>query len=812
MKPEENVSIDYYQILELSPRHSTAADIRRAYRKLALLYHPDKNQNQPEFGEKFKAIVQANDVLGDSLKKEIYDRARKRANISSSTIYSSSFSSAYATHRTSTPNKPMPYAPGSSGTGTGFAWNSTQREKYGWSHTPTSAYTSKFYRSAKPPSTPTPKAAPKASFTSFSQSARKASAYEFTSRFSKAKSTGSSATGMKSQQKQTDSTRSAPTAMKSPHTPEYPKGASGSQRERQFAKPSPKFTTRSAERRAAAATSVNSKEDQQSDAKTEPADCHNSLPCDSVNRQWQQTSESSERPSQSRKQSVHIETVNETNDDIDDGDISDRLEEDDLDIEGINIDDDIGDKKTEFSTQFASPKFNFINPDLSRQFNFGESTNMFESIQKSEENVSPFFTSRGGRTVTVETDDEEDSKIDDGRDDEDDDDDKDELTSAVNISRFAKESRLFQERVNSSTGINDINIKINDVESASKNMEAKDSFSADMWSKVLSKENPFLSAAANDMPPIKPQISLKKSKSKLKPVSNPAKDSGPSHEFRDTSTSRMESKTNSSTPLEDSSATTPTPLFSTSKKREKRRTAKSAHASKSNFTTKDAFDDFGLFNTIPPLSQNTSEFKFDDLKNSLPVSQDQSITGNFAPQNDTKYDFVNRPLSPIPLETSETSKENLAGRERHADPKLPFSRDAPMSSFISTSKQYQNDTNIIDYHDSPAVFDIEPPVAPALPANTLNPSEAELKEYWDHVLQYQQQWNIYQLKMTMYISERQEADRLNSLAILSNSSNLEKYISVLQQDENVRIKWNEALKFHKRVMISLLAVRRIAES
>ncbi|XP_054161984.1 dnaJ homolog subfamily B member 4-like isoform X2 [Oppia nitens] len=63
---------DYYQILGIS-RTATTDDIKKAYRKLALRYHPDKNK-APEAEEKFKLIAEAYEVLSDKKKRDIYDQ------------------------------------------------------------------------------------------------------------------------------------------------------------------------------------------------------------------------------------------------------------------------------------------------------------------------------------------------------------------------------------------------------------------------------------------------------------------------------------------------------------------------------------------------------------------------------------------------------------------------------------------------------------------------------------------------------------------------------------------------------------------
>ncbi len=64
----------FYQVLNLSP-DATPAEIRKAYLKLSLKYHPDKNpDNQEEAKEQFVKIGQAYDVLSDPIKKRQYDR------------------------------------------------------------------------------------------------------------------------------------------------------------------------------------------------------------------------------------------------------------------------------------------------------------------------------------------------------------------------------------------------------------------------------------------------------------------------------------------------------------------------------------------------------------------------------------------------------------------------------------------------------------------------------------------------------------------------------------------------------------------
>ena len=64
--------IDYYQILGIS-KSATAADIKKAYRKLARKYHPDLNPNDSEAHKKFQQINEANEVLSNEENRKKYD-------------------------------------------------------------------------------------------------------------------------------------------------------------------------------------------------------------------------------------------------------------------------------------------------------------------------------------------------------------------------------------------------------------------------------------------------------------------------------------------------------------------------------------------------------------------------------------------------------------------------------------------------------------------------------------------------------------------------------------------------------------------
>ena len=68
----EKMGRDYYKILGIA-KGATDDEIKKAYRKMAVKWHPDKNKS-PEAEEKFKDIAMAYDVLKDKKKRDLYGR------------------------------------------------------------------------------------------------------------------------------------------------------------------------------------------------------------------------------------------------------------------------------------------------------------------------------------------------------------------------------------------------------------------------------------------------------------------------------------------------------------------------------------------------------------------------------------------------------------------------------------------------------------------------------------------------------------------------------------------------------------------
>ena len=64
---------DYYEVLGID-KSASETEIKKAYRKMAIKYHPDKNPDDKEAEDKFKEAAEAYDVLSDAQKKQRYDQ------------------------------------------------------------------------------------------------------------------------------------------------------------------------------------------------------------------------------------------------------------------------------------------------------------------------------------------------------------------------------------------------------------------------------------------------------------------------------------------------------------------------------------------------------------------------------------------------------------------------------------------------------------------------------------------------------------------------------------------------------------------
>src|SRR5690349_1618094 len=73
MRNRMSAKRDYYEVLGIA-RGASAEDIRKAFRGLALKYHPDRNVGDDEAAARFKEAAEAHEVLSDPQKRDLYDR------------------------------------------------------------------------------------------------------------------------------------------------------------------------------------------------------------------------------------------------------------------------------------------------------------------------------------------------------------------------------------------------------------------------------------------------------------------------------------------------------------------------------------------------------------------------------------------------------------------------------------------------------------------------------------------------------------------------------------------------------------------
>ncbi|KAK9239674.1 hypothetical protein V1525DRAFT_448663 [Lipomyces kononenkoae] len=775
MRPEENPAVDYYAVLELESTACTAEEIKKAYRKLALLYHPDKNNGQDESAEKFKAIVEANDILGDPVKRQIYDRARQNA------IPRSTQGTPYTRHYAD----PSIYTNKSTPKGT-WSWNNSQKERYGWSSTPSSGYYYTYGRQKNTSSTPNGKSqSARSAANQYAESPRKPSAYEYRNRNSNpGTSTNNNRNNAKPNQTNSFPFPRAPTATKTTtNSPNASSAQSNPTTPRTWSSSKTAYSMRTGER-----TYAPTPQKTTDSATTSEPNLDSEMPAPK-----RAETSFAEDPSSTSSSSSSTSTPtsaggfkNSNGQNTNKG--SDQQSASAFYTTGSGL-------------KFSSPNFDFTARPTARPkvfkaatptgFHFGVRTKGFSNSWNANgngTNSSPTPSPRGSKDDPVDVDSDED----------------------VYMYPDSTIPKPFQEKVNHSSDANK--------DDAGGHNDAKKlprtHFVADMWNNAFSKENPFLFDVWQGS-----KIPTSVRKTKTRPtVTNTRPNSAESprptvKQEDDVSKGQRPQSAEAEAPRppsqssasQDASESQP-PSTPSPKKRDRQR-LKSAMKSRAPLGAS-SFDDLGLFKTVPPFTQGNGEFKMDDLKKTFPINPENvDVPGAATKTTSVESDIpMDSPRSPAEPRSPRISPATNADFANVASQPLPFDRDTP----IFTSHQQQTPT-AIDFHDSRAVFDIEPPVAPIPPINTISPTETEMMDYWQKVLVYQQQWNDYQLKMTLYLNERHHADSQNSMQILSNSGNLDRYIKALQQDDRVRLRWNEALNVHKRVMINLLAVRRIVE-
>ncbi|KAL7541965.1 hypothetical protein ACHAXR_011408 [Thalassiosira sp. AJA248-18] len=90
---------NHYEVLEIS-KDAELIDIKKAYRRLALKHHPDRNNGSADSAEKFKSIGQAYTILSDPTSRRNYDAALKCPSMSATAAESPNTNSTRVRHPT----------------------------------------------------------------------------------------------------------------------------------------------------------------------------------------------------------------------------------------------------------------------------------------------------------------------------------------------------------------------------------------------------------------------------------------------------------------------------------------------------------------------------------------------------------------------------------------------------------------------------------------------------------------------------------------------------------------------------------------
>ncbi|KAK9468413.1 hypothetical protein V1512DRAFT_259412 [Lipomyces arxii] len=703
MKPEENGSADYYSVLELVSPRCTADDIRKAYRRLALAYHPDKNPNRPEIGEKFKILVEANDILSDPQKRRVYDSAREavmgRQWCHKTTT--KTYTSTTYTNSTSSPSKNQYWTPpqdkyGSKAHG-GYAYGSSRTFSFQSTFTPN--------RSAQSsPKKPQPSAYEYAGRNAANNSANTAKPTSATYTYANNKTYYHQANAeLSSSKSKSESNQKA--SNENIHKGQSSFGADVRGKANYSASPTPtsQSTKPSPKTPIEIRTYLHPTSRRKPTTPTEPSAKTQPFTPTSTGRGYNQPAPLNQTAGDSNSSS-------ETNTANGSGFKFERAA-----FEPI---------KNTASSPFQTP------PDI----NFGVKSSTFQGANGDTADSIPVEETNAGSNSEHP---------------------------------MAEETPLDQ----------------------TENLQNK---FEDMWNTAFTETNPF----TLNSPDMKYKMANRK-KAQPKAASTAKKQDGPGSrqptlEEEDNVSSGEEIPARTTVRSQPDGTTTPSP-----RKRATGR-ARSAIKSRAPLGTS-SFDNMGVFNIVPPFTQQKGEFKMDELKEAYPINP------NGLDVNDINMDSPRSPVE-APQEPVNVPLAGFYNGYNEPDMNLPFSRTAPIRPV-----QQIPTLQPLDFQDSPYVLEIRPPAAPIPLANPINPSAQEFMEYYQRVVTYEQMWFDYESNMEKYFTGRLNADRYNHKLIMSDSRYVDQYTRAIAQDEQVRSIWNEAARVRKAVMINYLASKRINE-
>ncbi|ODQ68611.1 hypothetical protein NADFUDRAFT_49250 [Nadsonia fulvescens var. elongata DSM 6958] len=216
---------------------------------------------------------------------------------------------------------------------------------------------------------------------------------------------------------------------------------------------------------------------------------------------------------------------------------------------------------------------------------------------------------------------------------------------------------------------------------------------------------------------------------------------------------------------------------------------------------------------VPPLSQTYGNF---DMRNILDDIQTQEPADSPMPA-----DIPKRAHSTPSGDQTENLRRDLAESINNTG-----KRPNTLFSAVNTNKRFahrqtptignsgstspRSDRDTVDLHNSITILSLVPPLRPAaLPASF---SEIELAEYGKLMEIYQTSWNDYAFKMTQYHKERAEADQKFSLELLKSTEGTGQYMKALRLDYEVKGNWAKAINGHLEVIASYLEVRKKFDS
>ncbi|CAN6630417.1 hypothetical protein TRVA0_012S02586 [Trichomonascus vanleenenianus] len=198
------------------------------------------------------------------------------------------------------------------------------------------------------------------------------------------------------------------------------------------------------------------------------------------------------------------------------------------------------------------------------------------------------------------------------------------------------------------------------------------------------------------------------------------------------------------------------------------------------------------FKNVPPFTQTDGNFRMEDLADSIGIK-----TGQRAHRDESSSSEARRPAKQARFQS--TSTPINAERPRTFDPYAQQKQQQQQQQ-----QQQEQRTKLFDLRATNEALLINVPVPPSAPSLQSVTSD-QLRRYSHAIATYQDEWNVYNAKMTEYHRMRNEADRSYGISYLESQQGLEEYVNALQTDYKVKALWQAAFERH------VLAMKQFAE-